>query len=45
MTYERFEDLPVWQKADELYELTEHLLQRVGFTGATISDGKIPACG
>lgn len=26
MTYERFEDLPVWQKAAELYELTEELL-------------------
>lgn len=26
MTYERFEDLPVWQKAAELYELTEDLL-------------------
>lgn len=27
MTYERFEDLPVWQKAAELYELTEDLLE------------------
>jgi four helix bundle protein len=26
MTYERFEDLPVWQKAAELYERTEELL-------------------
>ena len=26
MTYQRFEDLPVWQKAAELYELTEDLL-------------------
>ncbi|MCU0772233.1 MAG: four helix bundle protein [Verrucomicrobia bacterium] len=26
MTYERFEDLPVWQKAAALYELTEDLL-------------------
>jgi four helix bundle protein len=26
MTYQRFEDLPVWQKAVELYELTEELL-------------------
>ena len=26
MTYERFEDLPVWQKAAELYERTEALL-------------------
>ena len=27
MTYERFEDLPVWQKAAELYELVEDLLE------------------
>ena len=27
MTYQRFEDLPVWQKAAELYELTEALLE------------------
>lgn len=27
MTYERFEDVPVWQKAAELYELTEELLE------------------
>ena len=26
MTYERFEDLPVWQKAADLYEATEELL-------------------
>ena len=26
MTYQRFEDLPVWQTAAELYELTEDLL-------------------
>ena len=26
MTYQRFEDLPVWQKAAELYELMEDLL-------------------
>ena len=26
MTYQRFEDLPCWQKAAELYELTEDLL-------------------
>ncbi len=26
MTYERFEDLPVWQTAAELYETTEELL-------------------
>src|SRR5947199_48372 len=31
MTYQRFEDLPVWQKAAELYELTEKLLDRVSF--------------
>lgn len=28
MTYERFEDLPVWQKAAELYEATEDLLDQ-----------------
>jgi len=27
MTYKRFEDLPVWQKAAELYERTEELLE------------------
>jgi four helix bundle protein len=27
MTYQRFEDLPVWQKAAELYETTEDLLE------------------
>lgn len=27
MTYQRFEDLPVWQKAADLYEATEHLLE------------------
>lgn len=31
MTYERFEDLPVWQKAAELYELTEELLGHPAF--------------
>jgi four helix bundle protein len=31
MTYERFEDLPVWQKAAELYELTEELLDDHSF--------------
>lgn len=31
MTYERFEDLPVWQKAAELYELTEDLLENDQF--------------
>ncbi len=31
MTYERFEDLPVWQKAAELYELVEQLLDCEGF--------------
>jgi len=31
MTYERFEDLPVWQKAAELYELTEDLLENESF--------------
>lgn len=27
MTYQQFEDLPVWQKAAELYEATEQLLE------------------
>jgi four helix bundle protein len=31
MTYERFEDLPVWQKAAELYEQTEDLLETETF--------------
>jgi len=31
MTYQRFEDVPVWQKAAELYELTEELLENDAF--------------
>jgi four helix bundle protein len=31
MTYKRFEDLPVWQKAAEMYELTELLLENESF--------------
>ena len=31
MTYQRFEDLPAWQKAAELYELTEDLLENPAF--------------
>lgn len=31
MTYERFEDLPVWQKAADLYETTEDLLENESF--------------
>src|SRR5438309_550826 len=31
MTYERFEDVPVWQKAAELYEETEDLLENHNF--------------
>ena len=31
MTYERFEDLPVWQKAAELYEQAEELLENEAF--------------
>lgn len=31
MTYERFEDLPVWQKAAELYEQAEKLLENRAF--------------
>ena len=31
MTYERFEDLPVWQKAADLYDATEDLLENEAF--------------
>jgi len=31
MTYDRFEDLPVWQKAADLYEVTEDLLENESF--------------
>ena len=31
MTYERFEDVPVWQKASDLYEQTEELLETESF--------------
>jgi four helix bundle protein len=31
MTYQRFEDVPVWQKAADLYELTEDLLDNPAF--------------
>jgi len=31
MTYESFEDLPVWQRAAQLYELTEDLLENESF--------------
>ncbi len=31
MTYQRFEDLPVWQKAAELYQNTEQLLENDSF--------------
>ena len=31
MTYQRFEDLPVWQEAARLYELVEDLLERESF--------------
>jgi len=31
MAYQRFEDLPVWQKAAELYELAEALLDNEAF--------------
>jgi len=33
MTYERFEDVPVWQKAAQLYEATEVLLENHNFEG------------
>lgn len=31
MTYERFEDLPVWKKAADLYDATEDLLENDAF--------------
>src|SRR5438034_9656968 len=31
MTYQRFEDVPVWQKAAELYEATEELRENEAF--------------
>jgi four helix bundle protein len=31
MTYQRFEDLPVWQKAADLYEAAEDLLENEAF--------------
>lgn len=31
MTYERFEDVPVWQKAADLYETVEELLENDSF--------------
>jgi len=31
MTYQRFEDLPVWQQAADLYEATEDLLENESF--------------
>jgi four helix bundle protein len=31
MTYQRFEDVPVWQKAADLYEATEDLLENETF--------------
>ena len=31
MTYQRFEDIPVWQKAADLYEQTEELLEAETF--------------
>src|SRR5438477_5099704 len=33
MTYERVEDVPVWQKAAQLYEATEELLENRNFGG------------
>jgi hypothetical protein len=35
MTYAQFEDSPVWQKAAELYEVTEELLVRTTVPGLT----------
>jgi four helix bundle protein len=34
VTYQSFEELPVWQKAAELYELTEDLLDNAAFKAA-----------
>jgi hypothetical protein len=31
MTYQRFEDVPVWQKTAQLYEATEELLENHRF--------------
>src|SRR5262245_25495992 len=31
MTYQRFEDLPVWQEAARLYEITEEILENRSF--------------
>jgi hypothetical protein len=33
MPYQRFEDVPVWQKAAQLYEATEELLENRDFHG------------
>lgn len=35
MTYQRFEDLPVWQEAARLYELSEELLENVEFRASS----------
>jgi four helix bundle protein len=35
MTYERFEELPVWQTAAELYEATEDLLENSAFKASS----------
>src|SRR5438552_3574804 len=35
MTYDRFEDLPVWQKTAELYERAEELLENRSFKVTT----------
>jgi hypothetical protein len=38
MTYERFEDVRVWQKAAQLYEGTEELLEHHGSVGRAGSE-------
>ena len=38
MTYQRFEDLPVWQKAADLYEAAEDLLENESFRAAGFRD-------
>src|SRR5829696_1607583 len=35
MTYQRFEDVPVWQTAAELYEATEDLLEHRSFRASS----------
>ncbi len=43
MTYESFVDLPVWQKAAELYELTEDLLENESFRARSSRRNGVPS--